>query len=181
MARKVYTLEVLKKGKYGRLTVIDEAKPYYNCRFTPIRRVICRCDCNNITEVILSNLLSGRIQSCGCLAKERRRDKVSQISDSLKIHGMWGTPLYRLWAGMKSRCYNKNHISYKYYGAKNIIVCKDWLIFENFMKWANSNSYGVSLSIDRINSKGNYEPNNCRFIPLTDNIKRRFDNTNFVS
>ena len=35
--------------------------------------------------------------------------------------------IYDLWAGMVKRCTDKNHVSYKYYGAKGIKVCDEWV------------------------------------------------------
>ncbi len=37
-------------------------------------------------------------------------------------HGGFGTRLYRIWIGMKDRCFNKNGSNYYAYGAKGIIV-----------------------------------------------------------
>jgi len=75
---------------------------------------------------------------------------------------------------MKERCSNPNSPKYKYYGKRGIIVCTEWKDFEEFQSWALSNGYQEGLSIDRIDNDGNYEPDNCRWLPLSENIRRRF-------
>lgn len=58
--------------------------------------------------------------------------------------------LYRIWDGMKQRCYNKNDKDYKYYGAKGITVCNEWINnFEAFMEWSLENGYRDDLTIDK--------------------------------
>ena len=54
--------------KYGRLTVLEDIP---NC--SP-RRVVCQCDCGNITIVNKAGLMHGNTQSCGCLQSERTSD-----------------------------------------------------------------------------------------------------------
>ena len=61
--------------------------------------------------------------------------------------------LYNIYNGMKQRCNDSNHTSYKYYGAKGIIV--EWNTFKEFESWALSNGYTNDLEIDRINSNLN--------------------------
>jgi len=80
-------------------------------------------------------------------------------------HGMSRTRLYRIFHDMKRRCYNENDTSYKDYGARGIRVCSEWrLDMESFFNWALSNGYDDTLSIDRKENDGNYEPLNCRWV-----------------
>ena len=65
---------------------------------------------------------------------------------------------------MRQRCEKPNSSGYKKYGAKGIRVCKEWSTFENFGDWAFSNGYNETLTLDRINPTGNYEPKNCRWV-----------------
>ena len=80
--------------------------------------------------------------------------------------------LQHIFTGMKSRCYNPKDKAYRWYGAKGIKVCKEWLDAPlNFEKWAILNGYEDGLTIDRIDESKDYSPNNCRWISLSDNAK----------
>lgn len=81
-----------------------------------------------------------------------------------ETHGERKTRLYRIWWSIIGRCKYKSHTSYKWYGAKGIKVCEEWKTYENFSKWAKSHGYDDTLTIDRLNSDGDYEPNNCRWV-----------------
>lgn len=126
----------------------------------------CRCDCGNekITRTVL--LTQGKVKSCGCLHNEA-------LIERSRTHGESATPLYRVWATMRGRCMNPNHTSYKNYGARGISVCNEWDEYESFRDWANSNGYKKGLAIDRIDSNGNYTPENCRWITQAENNRNK--------
>jgi len=88
-----------------------------------------------------------------------------------KSHGMSGTRLYMIWKNMKQRCYNPNRDFYYLYGAKGIRVCDDWHDFVPFMNWAMNNGYTDELTIDRLDSEKDYEPNNCHWVTDVENSR----------
>jgi len=74
----------------------------------------------------------------------------------------WMSPTYRSWVSMRSRCQNPSAPGYKeWYGGKGIKVCKRWNDFVNFL--ADMGVRPAGHTLDRINSKGNYTPKNCRW------------------
>ena len=88
-------------------------------------------------------------------------------------HKYANTKVYRAYYQMKTRCYNKNHTNYKYYGGRGIKVCKRWLhSFENFLKDIGEPP-SKEHSLDRIDSNGNYEPDNCKWSTQKEQIKNR--------
>lgn len=135
---------------------------------------LCKCDCGNETIVRADGLLRGTTVSCGCYKNEQRREQCKKMQDMNKKHGLYNTPLYRTWVSMKDRCYNINGIPYKWYGFRGITVCKEWKNnFQAFYDWSLKNGYQKGLSIDRIDTDGNYEPSNCRWTTM----KEQMNNT----
>lgn len=75
---------------------------------------------------------------------------------------------------MRRRCRLPSQASYHLYGGRGIKVCERWNLFVNFLSDMGECPEGHSL--DRINSNGNYEPGNCRWVPMTDQAKNKRNN-----
>lgn len=147
--------------RYGRLTVVERD---FSKRTTAWK---CICDCGNTTVVTSKNLRTKgySTKSCGCL---------NRLGNP--THKLSRTRLYNIYYSMKKRCYKEHDEHYKYWGARGITICDEWLGkngFVNFYNWAMENGYSSELSIDRINNDGNYEPSNCRWATPYEQVHNR--------
>jgi len=80
-------------------------------------------------------------------------------------------PIYKTYDGMKQRCYNPNNKGYPNYGGRGITICDRWLeSFDNFVEDMYP-SYQKGLSIERNDFNGNYELDNCCWIPMSEQGK----------
>ena len=88
-----------------------------------------------------------------------------------EFHKLARTSEYKTWANMKQRCYNKNDPYYYCYGGRGIIVCDKWKnSFIAFFEDMGKKPF-PKAQIDREENDGNYEPNNCRWVTSTINIR----------
>lgn len=131
----------------------------------------CVCDCGGENTLATYRLTNNTqpTKSCGC----RRAENLKGNRFDGTKHGLHKHKLYAIRGNMLQRCYNPSSQRFMYYGLKGISVCQDWQdSFEAFYDWAMSNGYKEGLSIDRIDSGGNYEPSNCQWVTVSENSRR---------
>lgn len=84
---------------------------------------------------------------------------------------------YNSYIAMLSRCYQSYNPSYGRYGGKGIKVCKRWLSpcgFQHFLDDMGDRRNNESL--DRIDSDGDYCPENCRWTTVKNQNRNRKTN-----
>lgn len=116
----------------------------------------CQCDCGGRSIAHGDSLKAGTSKSCGCGIRRG-------LAKANTKHGRAKSPLYRVWAGMCTRCYNKKEKAYRFYGARGVTVCSRWRGrggFEKFLADMGERPSDQHQIERKRNSRG-YEPSNC--------------------
>jgi len=152
---------------FGKLTVLEQAGR------DKLKKVLwrCRCECGKETVVVSGSLVTGNTTSCGCVLKA-----------AITKHGGWNKSSYNTWRAMIRRCTKPTDKDYPRYGGKGVSVCARWLEYANFV--ADMGEPVGDETLDRIDTYGNYEPNNCRWAGVQTqnrNVRIRPDSTTGVT
>ena len=144
---------------YNGLTIIKKTD---EVRFKN-RIYICQCKCGKYIKLQGNHI--GRYKSCGNCRGTR---------------GERHTRLFRIWHDMHLRCNYDTNVAYVNYGGRGISICKIWSEdFQVFKQWALSHKYEDTLTIERLDNDGNYEPSNCVWVSwIVQARNRRMPRTN---
>lgn len=158
------SIDLVPGQRFGNVEVIRKHHTkiiYYGDRKVTKDFYLCRCKCGKEFIAYKHNLTRNkdRIESCGCAKGSHHRSK---------------TRCMKIFYGMRKRCYNKNCSDYKNYGGRGIKICEEWCSdYERFYDWAIKNGYNDSLTIERIDVEKDYCPENCKWIPRSEQSANR--------
>lgn len=156
--------------KFHRFTVVALA-PYNGHE----HRWVCKCTCGASRTITGGALRRGDRKSCGCYREELKKGNTWGLKHghNRRVSGR-RSRTHVTWASMLGRCYQKSNQSYPRYGGLGIKVCKRWQGkngFANFLADMGERPEGKTL--DRVNSRGDYKPSNCRWATVKEQNENR--------
>jgi hypothetical protein len=134
---------------------------------------LCRCRCGKTTILGTTEIRSKRIKSCGCSRKGNNKGNKFGFKHGLTKHKVRADPLYELRNRIMTRCYNASKRDFPYYQGRGIKVCDEWIKNPTALReWALSHGWQKGLVLDRIDPNGDYSPENCQFLTVSENLKK---------
>jgi hypothetical protein len=143
-----------------------------------------KCACGKEKEICIYNVKSKHTLSCGC-ANIKQITKLGKLKGKDRgntRHGMFGTRFYHLYYSIHDRTKNNpNSKTSRFYGNRGIK--NDWKSFDQFYNdmyesyLKHVKEFGEkNTTIDRKNSLGNYNKENCQWATTLEQGKNRRNN-----
>lgn len=122
---------------------------------------LCRCQCGFICLRTSEQLRNSFEPDCGFPEKHGLQHEYPRE--------------YTAWNNMLQRCTNPKHKKFHRYGGRSITVCEDWKkSFRLFVR--DMGPCPPGYSIERKNNDGNYEIDNCEWIPSKNQWRNKSKN-----
>ena len=157
------------EDSFNRLTIkslFKEEKGWY---------ASCQCQCGTLVpRILVRSLLSGNTKSCGCYNSALTIQRNQKHGYKTRQAG--ASRLYSIWSDMRRRCNNPTRRGAQNYALKHIQVCEEWDDFAAFQAWAYANGYTDDMTIERRDNAQGYNPENCSWIPKSEQSKNRTTN-----
>lgn len=162
--------------RYGRLVAVlllpNETKPSGRI----VNKWGCVCDCGNFCSANTVALATGGKVSCGCARVESTRRNAVKAAEAARKYSneVRSSSLFKRWRGICGRVQSgPQSKNYRIYKGKGLKVCEEWHDFYVFKSWAETSGFKKELTIDRIDNSKGYQPDNCRWITMKENLENR--------
>lgn len=130
-------------------------------------KIRCQCDCGKEKTIFSGHLNTGSYKSCGCKNVRHGHSFPEKTREYTTYHNMM------------ARCHKPSNKRYVDYGGKGITVCDRWReSFVNFIE--DMGPCPPGMQIDRIDNRGIYSPENCRWVTPKENMANRSNSGIFV-
>ncbi|ANY29567.1 hypothetical protein BOX08_gp02 [Pseudoalteromonas phage BS5] len=144
-------------GKTGEISINLPVTPkHFDCRCNKCGGICCAGFCDTNNELCKINTFAG----VATIGKGKHKSR----------YGGNKTKAYKVWEGMITRCYVKGSAHYSRYGGRGVVVCDEWLDYQNFADWyfeqKNNSKSGFQIDKDlKVAGCKVYSPNTCEIIP----------------